>query len=74
MLRDINDVMRDHTERIMAVPGVVGLYIGQREDSTMCIKVMVLEESEELTTKIPKELEGHPVVIDVTGEIKPLNE
>lgn len=72
-LRDINAVLTDHTQKIMALPGVVGLYIGAREDSQLCIRVMVVERTPELEKKIPTELEGHPVEIDVTGEIRPLD-
>lgn len=72
-LRDINEVLTDHTREIMALPGVVGLYIGAREDSQLCIRVMVIEKTPELEKKIPTELEGHPVEIDVTGIIRPLD-
>ena len=72
-VRDINLVKEDHTNELMSLPGVVGVYVGSREDSTPCIGVMVVKKTPELEAKIPKELEGDPVKIDETGEIKPLN-
>lgn len=69
--RDINEVMKENTDRIMSLPGVVGIYIGVLEDVTPCIKVMVKEKTKELESSIPTVLEGHPVIIDVTGEIRP---
>lgn len=70
--RDINEVKEAHTAEWMALPGVVGVYIGAREDSTLCIRVMVIKKTAELEKKIPQFLEGHPVEIEETGEIKPL--
>ncbi len=70
--RDINDAMQTHTAEIMALPGVVGIYIGETVDAHPCIKVMVVEKTLELEQKIPKTLEGYAVLIDVTGEIKPM--
>jgi hypothetical protein len=34
---------------------------------------MVVELTGELKRKIPRSLEGHPVVIEVSGEIKPMS-
>jgi hypothetical protein len=73
-IRDINEVMKAHTDELMSLPGVVGVYIGALDDSTLCITVMVKEITSELKQKIPKTLEGHPVVIEETGEIRPMKE
>jgi hypothetical protein len=70
--KDINAVMQAHTAEILAIPGVTGLAISELEDKTPCIWVLVVEESEELARKIPDSLEGHPVKIVVSGEIRPL--
>ena len=72
--RDINEVMKEHTDELMAIPGVVGVYIAALEDGTPCIKVMVIEKTPELERIIPNVLEGYPVVIVETGEIRPLLE
>jgi hypothetical protein len=70
--RDINSVLRDHEKQLMAVPGVVGVYIGQLEDhKTSCIKIMLARDTKE-ASRIPKTLEGYRVVAEVTGEIRPL--
>lgn len=72
--RDINEVKEEHVKELMAIPGVVGVYVGTLEDGTPCIGVMVIKKSPEFEKKIPKFLEGHPVKIDETGEIKPLGD
>ncbi len=71
-IRDINAVMDSHTSELMAIPGVVGVAIGETEDKTPCILVLVAEETSDIKGKIPKVLEGHPVRLLVTGEIKPM--
>lgn len=71
--RDINEVLRDHDDELMAIPGVVGVYVGLLEDGqTQCLRVMVSEKSPELESRIPKSLEGYPVEIVETGAIRPL--
>lgn len=69
--RPIDQVLHDHAAELMALPGVVGVYQGALKDGTPCIAVMVVKKTRELDTKIPDALEGHPVRIDETGEIRP---
>lgn len=70
--RDINEVMNSHVDELMSIPGVVGVAVGELDDKTPCILVLVVEESEEISRRIPKKLEGHPVRLFVSGEIKPM--
>jgi hypothetical protein len=73
--RDINEVLRDHDKALLAIPGVVGVYVAVLEDGkTPCLKVMLARKTPESERDIPKTLEGHPVISEVTGEIKPLGE
>jgi hypothetical protein len=53
---------------------VVGVYVGTLEDRhTPCLKVMLAKDTPELRRAIPAAIEGHPVVIEVTGEIRALD-
>lgn len=70
--RPIADVLAEHTPRLMAMPGVVGTAEG-REEGRPCILVFVASDSPELRASIPSQIEGHPVKIQVTGEITPLH-
>jgi hypothetical protein len=72
--RDINSVMENHVDELMAIPGVTGVAIGQLEDKTPCILVLVIEETEEISRRVPRTLEGHPVRLLVSGEIKPMSD
>ncbi len=73
--RDINAVLRDHQADLMAIPGVVGVYVGLADDGkTNCLKVMVSNKTRDLVQEIPKSLEGYPVFIEETGVIRPLRQ
>ena len=68
----IQEVLRTHTPELMSIPGVVGTAIGEFKGKP-CIKILVVKKTEELTQKIPLTLEGFPVVIQQTGEIRALD-
>jgi hypothetical protein len=71
--RDINAVLADHDRELLALPGVVGVYVGLLPDQkTECLKVMLARKDPNLERTIPRRLEGYPVVTEVTGEIRPL--
>jgi hypothetical protein len=72
-LRDINAVLADHDRELLAIPGVAGVYVGRLSDEkTPCLKVMLERPDARLKRRIPRTLEGHPVVTEVTGKIRPL--
>ena len=71
--RDINAVLADHDKQLLAIPGVVGVYVGLLNDEkTPCLKVMLARKDPSLEGRIPRTLAGHPVLTEVTGEIRPL--
>jgi hypothetical protein len=71
-VRDIITVQEAHTSDLMAIPNVVGVAVGALDDGTPCILVLVVKETDEIKRKVPRKLEGHPVRILVSGEIKPM--
>lgn len=71
--KTIEEVLKEHTKELMSVPGVVGTALGLCDD-TPCIKVYVAKKTSELDQKIPDILEGYPVMIEETGEIRALPE
>jgi hypothetical protein len=73
--RDINAVLAAHDRELIALPDVVGVYIGTLEDNrTLCIKVMLARRNPEVERKIPHSIEGHPVRIEVSGVIRPMRQ
>jgi hypothetical protein len=67
----IEAVLSRHAGSLLAVPGVVGVAQALC-DGRPCIAVYVAAKTPELAQKIPATLEGYPVVIETTGEIKAL--
>ena len=71
--RDINAVLAAHDRQLFDLPGVVGVYVGVLPDGkTPCLKVMLARPTPETERKIPREIEGYPVVTEISGEIRPL--
>lgn len=70
--KTIESVLKQHTDQLMSLPGVVGTAIGECEGKP-CIKVLVVKKTPELVKKIPSTLEGFLVVIEETGEIRALD-
>ena len=67
--RTIKDVLREHTNDLMALPGVVGIGQGLC-DGEPCVKVFVIKKTTELSKKIPHSLEDYPVKVEETGPIR----
>jgi hypothetical protein len=71
--RDINDVLRAHDDGLLAIPGVVGVYVGLMDnEKTPCLTVLVTKKTREVERKIPATIEGYPVCIEESGVIRPL--
>lgn len=70
-VKRIEDVLKEHTDELMSIPGVVGTALGLCTGQP-CIKVFVTQKTQELKKKISPRLEGYRVVVEETGEIRPL--
>jgi hypothetical protein len=71
-VRDINKVIDAHSKEWMSLPGIVGCYVSINEKGDSCIVIMAVKKTTEITKKIPKTIEGYPVEIQESGEVKPL--
>ena len=69
---DINRVLAAHEKELMATPGVVGVYVGLLDDEkSPCLKVMLARRTPQ-SNRIPAQIDGFPVRVELTGEIRPL--
>ena len=65
-------MLLEHTDTLMALPGVVGT--GQGEcDGEPCVRVYVVKATPELLAQIPSSLDDYPVVVVETGQINALD-
>lgn len=65
----IADVLRRHTDSLMAIPGVVGVGEGEKHGAPT-IYVMVERMTDTLRRAVPDSIEGYAVDVHVTGAIK----
>jgi hypothetical protein len=72
--RDINAVLRDHDKELLAIPGVVGVFVGLLADNkTPCLKVLAEKITPEVRRRVPAQIDGYPVVVEESGPIRPLD-
>jgi hypothetical protein len=65
----IQQVLERHTDSLLSVPAVVGVAQGESAGRPV-IQVLVVQRTPELEARLPRTLEGYPVVIAETGEIR----
>jgi hypothetical protein len=67
--KSIEATLAAHSDSLMAVPGVVGTAVGVC-DGAPCIRVFLRAPDDAARRRIPAQLEGYPVRVEVTGEIR----
>ena len=70
MPNSIKDVKTQHEERLLQLPGVVSVGIGQDENGNPAIIVGLERSDPETESRLPTLLEGYPVVVRIVGRIK----
>ncbi len=71
--KSIEQVLKENTDRWMAIDGVEGMAIGLHKGKP-CIKVFASVRPGELRGKIPTAVEGYPVRIEQAGKFRALDE
>lgn len=72
--RPVAEVIRDRAPRWLELDGVQGIYEGRTADGAVCLKVMVIELTDELRASLPDTVEGYPVLLHPTGPIGPVGD
>ena len=71
--KTIEQVQQEHTDEWMAIPGVVGVAIGE-SGGRACILVLTAVDSGQIRERIPATVDGYPVVLQYTGDVRALDE
>jgi hypothetical protein len=71
--KTIEEVLKENNSKLLSVPGVVGTAESLCE-SNPCIKVYVIQISDEFIRQIPQIIDGYPVVVEEIGKIHTLPE
>lgn len=69
-MKPVRQVLEEHAEELMGLPGVVGLAESER-DGLPCILVMAASRTAELERRLPERLDGYPVELRITGDLRP---
>lgn len=69
--KTIDAVLREHTDNLMSIPGVVGVAQGESEGAP-CVMVLVARQSPSLLERLPHTLDGYRVTVHKTGDIRAL--
>ncbi len=70
MAASIVEVKSKHESRLLSLPGVVSVGIGQNGDGRTVIVVGVKDEAAAKSQGFPEQLEGYPVQVDVIGPVQ----
>ena len=68
--RPLREALAAHTPELMKLPGVVGTAESALDDGRPCILVLVARLTPALRKRIPETIEGWPVRVQETGEIR----
>lgn len=71
--KTIEQVLNERTNEWMAIPGVVGVAIGEFKGKP-CIRIFTSARPQQLPAKIPPAIEGYSVIIEQTGPIRALEQ
>ena len=69
--RSIQEVLKSHTDELMAVSGVVGVAEGKSQ-GRRCIKVFVMDRNSKLLKQIPDSIEGYRLQVEESGKFRAL--
>ena len=72
-VKNLDDVVDDHALELLSIPGVLGVAHGILGEMD-CIKIYVSDKTDALMKQIPSVIEGYHTVVEVTGELKALNQ
>lgn len=72
MNESLRSVLERHARGLVLLPGVVGVAEGE-SGGRPCVTVYVAEMTAEVVGRIPSDLEGWPVIVRESGELRALD-
>lgn len=69
--KSIQQVLSEHRDEWMALPGVVAAGIGA-EAGHPCIRIFVSEEADTVRSRLPRELHGYRIIVECSGPLRAL--
>jgi hypothetical protein len=69
----IADIINRRGADFLDMEGVVVIFEGADDAGDPCIKIGIAEMNRELSAKLPKQIEGWPVIVFESGVIEPMD-
>lgn len=66
----IEDVIATHQQRLMSIPGVVSVGVGER--GARPVLLVMLDRPASHAAALPAQIDGFPVAVEVIGEVAAL--
>jgi hypothetical protein len=70
--RPAAEVIAAHADSLMAIPGVVGVAESVDRQGRTVLVVMLAERSRRTVARLPRQIEGYRVTVEVTGRFRPM--
>ena len=70
--KTIESVLKENTDRLMSLPGVVGIAQGLCEGKP-CIKVLIIKKTCDIMNRIPFKIDGYRVMVQEVGKFRSLD-
>lgn len=70
MTDEIYNVKRQNEARLMSLPGVVSVGVGQDQDGKPAIVVGMAAANPTTVQQMPKKIGGYPVIVQTVGAIR----
>jgi len=70
--KTIESVLKENTDRLMSLPGVVGIAQGLCEGKP-CIKVLIIKKTSDIMNRIPVKIAGYRVMVQEVGKLRSLD-
>jgi len=71
---ELREVKRRHSEELLRLPGVCGVGVAKGKDGGLVIALHLDTDDAEIIGQLPKEIEGHPVEVVLSGPFKKLSQ
>lgn len=72
--RPLVEVLNARSPELIAIPGVTAVAESRTRDGRPCVLILVVALTPELRSRLPRDLEGWPVVVEESGEIRAMPE
>jgi hypothetical protein len=70
--KSIREVLKSHTDELMAVPGVMGVAEGESQGRP-CIRVFVVDKNSDFLRELPDTIDGYRLLVVESGNFQALS-